>query len=138
MFFGTFSVKLATEVTAIITFLADESGQLSVDEFLSAVQQESCEFALRTLGVDLRMPEHYFRTLADVMEKDAQLQPPDLVAPGVVHISKRKYIFVFSRSSYCILFPRSSYCIMFSRSSYCILFSRSSNCILFFRSSYCK
>ncbi|CAJ1428406.1 unnamed protein product [Effrenium voratum] len=58
------------QVTAIITFLADESGQLSVDEFLSAVQQESFEFALRTLGVDLRMPEHYFRTLADVMEKD--------------------------------------------------------------------
>ncbi|CAE7342719.1 Scn8a, partial [Symbiodinium pilosum] len=59
------------EVTAIMhTIDTDGSGSLSVDEFLTAMQNDRVEHALRQIGVDIRMPEHYFKTLAAITEQE--------------------------------------------------------------------
>ena len=64
-------VKTSRKVTAIMhTIDTDGSGSLSVDEFLTAMQNDRVEHALRQIGVDIRMPEHYFKTLAAITEQE--------------------------------------------------------------------
>ena len=51
------------------TIDTDGSGSLSVEEFLTAMENDRVEHALRQLGVDIRMPEHYFKTLSAITEQ---------------------------------------------------------------------
>ena len=59
------------QVTAILQVVDKEgSGFLSVSELIAAMKNDRFEHALRTVGIDIRMPEHYFKTLASVTEQD--------------------------------------------------------------------
>ncbi|CAE7654983.1 unnamed protein product [Symbiodinium pilosum] len=57
-------------LTAIMELIdKDKSGYISVREFLTAMQNERIEYSLRSIGVDMRMPERYFTTLASLSDK---------------------------------------------------------------------
>ncbi|CAE7756087.1 SFH12 [Symbiodinium sp. CCMP2456] len=57
-------------LTAIMELIdKDKSGFISVREFLTAMQNERIEYSLRSIGVDMRMPERYFTTLASLSDK---------------------------------------------------------------------
>jgi len=57
-------------LTAIMELIdKDKSGFISVREFLTAMQNERIEYSLRSIGVDMRMPERYFATLASLSDK---------------------------------------------------------------------
>lgn len=44
----------------------DGSGILSTRQVIDAMQDDMFEHALHTIGIDIRMPEHYFNTLSSV------------------------------------------------------------------------
>lgn len=59
------------QVTAILQVADTEnSGFLSVTQLVRAMKNDRFEHAFRTLGIDIRMPEHYFKTLASVTQQD--------------------------------------------------------------------
>ena len=58
---------LLLEVTAILEAMdVDGSGILSTRQVIDAMQDDMFEHALHTIGIDIRMPEHYFNTLSSV------------------------------------------------------------------------
>lgn len=55
------------QVTAILEAMdVDGSGILSTRQVIDAMQDDMFEHALHTIGIDIRMPEHYFNTLSSV------------------------------------------------------------------------
>ena len=66
-----YGLHSAEEVTAILQVADTEnSGFLSVTQLVRAMKNDRFEHAFRTLGIDIRMPEHYFKTLASVTQQD--------------------------------------------------------------------
>ena len=64
-------LQMACQVTAILQVVdTQNSGFLSVNELIAAMKNDRFEHAFRTLGIDIRMPEHYFKTLASVTQQD--------------------------------------------------------------------
>eukprot|EP00438_Fugacium_kawagutii_P020358 Skav210250 [mRNA] locus=scaffold1929:171676:173339:+ [translate_table: standard] len=58
-------------VTAILHVVdTDDSGFISVKELIAAMKNDRFEHAMRSVGIDIRMPEHYFKTLATVTQQD--------------------------------------------------------------------
>merc|ERR1719436_1866241 len=49
---------------------SDGSGYLSLNEFLPALKNQRIQHALRDVGVDIKMPELYFKTLALVTNQE--------------------------------------------------------------------
>merc|ERR1719188_2573178 len=67
------------ELRCIMTLIdTNGSGSLSVDEFVEAMRNERVEQKMRSMGIDVKMPELYFRTLA-LVSKSEEVSIDDFV-----------------------------------------------------------